>query len=171
MHPKLVRLQTALSESVRDLSADQLIGPAEGKWSIAQILEHLNLTYVGTIKNLERCIAEGKPRASADRNRHRWARIAVARMGLFPSGRKSPERALPKGMPFEQAKTEMMENLARMDAMISQCEDAFPSGVAIADHPLLGPFTASEWRGFHLAHGRHHAKQIVRLRRELLLRN
>jgi hypothetical protein len=28
------------------------------------------------------------------------------------------------------------------------------------DHPFLGPLTASQWRKFHLVHGRHHARQI-----------
>lgn len=164
MHPKLARLQSTLSNAVLEISSEELTRRPQGKWSIAEILEHLNLSYVGTIKNFERCLADGKPRAGADRARHRWARLAVTRLGVFPSGRKSPERALPRGMDSAQVKSEVMTNLDRMDSVISRCEAAFPGGIPLADHPILGPLTASEWRGFHWAHGRHHARQIVKLR-------
>ena len=60
--------------------------PISGKWSAAEILEHLNLTYVGTIKNFDRCLALGKPRASLDRSRTRWRRLVITRFGYFPPG-------------------------------------------------------------------------------------
>jgi hypothetical protein len=59
-----------------------------------------------------------------------------------------------------------MGNISRMDEVITQCESRFLSGKAIADHPILGPLTATEWRGFHSAHGKHHARQILKLRGE-----
>jgi hypothetical protein len=130
-----------------------------GKWSAAEILEHLNLTYTGTIKNLERCL-RGQSQASADRSKMRWARVVVTRLGFFPPGRTAPEGVRPRGMAAPQVRSEIMSNLSRMDALISQCEAHFPEGKPIADHPILGPLTANEWRGFHLAHGKHHARQI-----------
>ena len=56
-------------------------------------------------------------------------------------------------------------NLSRMDAVITECETRFPEGQPIAEHPIIGPLTAWEWRQFHSVHGRHHVKQIWRLRR------
>ena len=54
--------------------------------------------------------------------------------------------------------------IARMDDVISRCEAQFVPRGPIADHPVLGPLTAAEWRGFHITHGKHHARQILRLR-------
>lgn len=135
-----------------------------GKWSAAEILEHLNRTYMGTIKGFERCLESGKPIATGDRAGKRWQRVAVVRFGFFPSGQKSPERALPRGANPEQVAGEIFENIARMDELIAECDSRFGSATPLTDHPALGPLTAGEWSKFHLAHGKHHARQILRLR-------
>lgn len=164
MHPKLAQLQEVLSQAIRDFSPDELARHPQGKWCAGEILEHLNLTYKATAKGLERCLAAGKPGAIGDRRKNRFSRFLVTRLGYFPSGRKSPDRALPRGTPLPEVVGEIFGNLARMDEIISQCETQFDLHTPIADHPVLGPLTATEWRGFHVAHGKHHARQIVRLR-------
>jgi hypothetical protein len=166
MHRKVAELQKVLSDAIQGMSADELSRHPLGKWSTAEILEHLNLSYVGTIKNLERCLAVGQPRASSDRGKMRWPRLLITRVGYFPKGRKSPDFVRPRGTPAQQVASEIMGNISRMDEVITQCESRFPSGKAIADHPILGPLTATEWRGFHSAHGKHHARQILKLRGE-----
>jgi hypothetical protein len=166
MHRKLAELQKVLSDAIRGMSTDELSRHPAGKWSAAEILEHLNLTYLGTIKNLERCLAAGQARTSSDRTKMRWPRLLITRLGYFPSGRESPERVRPRGTPAEQVASEIMQNMSRMDEVISRCESRFRSRRPIADHPILGPLTAREWRGFHSAHGKHHARQILRLRRK-----
>ena len=159
----MARLQEVLSEAMRDLTPHALSHHQEGKWSAAEILEHLNLSYTGTVKNLERCLESGMPRTSAGR-KNRWPRLLITRLGYFPAGRKSPEHVLPRGTPPEQVLQEIFPNLARMDEAISRCESQFGFGQPIADHPVLGSLIANEWRGFHLTHGKHHARQIVELR-------
>lgn len=166
MHRKLVELQKVLSDAIQGMSAEELSRHPPEKWSAAEILEHLNLSYVGTIKNLERCLASGQPGASSDRAKMRWPRLLITRVGYFPKGRQSPDFVRPRGTPAEQVTSEIMGNISRMDEVIAQCESRFPSGKAIADHPILGPLTATEWRGFHRTHGKHHARQILKLRGE-----
>jgi hypothetical protein len=166
MHRKLAELQKVLSNAIQGVSTDELSRHPAEKWSAAEILEHLNLSYVGTIKNLERCLAAGQPRASSDRAKMRWPRLIITRLGYFPKGRKSPDFVRPRGTPAGQVASEIMQNILRMDEVITQCESRFPSGKAIADHPILGPLTATEWRGFHSTHGKHHARQILKLRRK-----
>jgi len=165
MHPKLAQLQDVLSDAIRDMTAEQLAAHPEGKWSSAEILEHLNFTYVGTIRNLERCLASNQPRASSDRRKNRWPRLLTTHLGFFPSGREAPERTRPRGTPPEQVTSEIMQNITRVDEVITRCESRFPPRAPIADHPILGPLTAAEWRGFHIAHGKHHARQILKLKR------
>lgn len=166
MHPTLDQLRTALANATRDMSAAEWILHSPGKWNSGEILEHLNRTYLGTIKGCERCLASGKPIASGDRAEKRWQRLLSVAIGYIPPGRKSPERALPRGADPERTAGEIFENIARMDKAINDCASQFGSGTPLMDHPALGPLTAGEWRKFHLAHGKHHARQIVRLRRQ-----
>jgi len=161
---KLLQLREQLAHAIQGMSAEDLARHPEGKWSSAEILDHLNLTYLGTIKNCERCLAAGKSGASADRKTRRWQRRVTVGLGYLPSGRKSPERALPRGTPIAQLTTEIFENITRMEKVIAACDAQFGRGKPIAEHPILGPLTAREWRKFHWVHGRHHARQIIRLK-------
>jgi DinB superfamily len=165
--PKLWKLQSTLEKAIEGMSPADFSRHQEGKWSSAEILDHLNLTYRGTIRNCERCLAQGKPGASADRKRTRWQRLGLLGLGIFPPRRKSPERVLPRGTPLEPLRKEIFENIHRMDRVIAECDVRFGRGKPIAEHPVLGPLTASEWCKFHLVHGRHHARQIVRLNRQI----
>jgi hypothetical protein len=53
-----------------------------------------------------------------------------------------------------------------MDEVIGQCEARFGKRTRVLDHPVLGPLTARQWRKFHWVHGRHHVKQIQKLRQQ-----
>jgi hypothetical protein len=164
MDSNLAKLHSILASSFRGMTLDQLTRHPEGKWSPAEILEHLNLSYLGTIKGMQRCLDSGIPSASPDRSRMRWQRLIVIGVGYFPHGRKSPERVKPRGMPAQQVTAEILENVTRMDAVIQDGETRFGRSKPLADHPVLGPLTAAEWRKFHLVHAKHHAKQIRQLR-------
>jgi len=164
MKANLEQLRTAIKEAIHGMTADELACHPEGKWCAAEILDHLNLTYIGTAKNLQRCLTSGHTLASSDRSSKRWQRLFVTGLGLYPPGRKSPERVLPRGTPPEQAIAEILQSLTHMEEIIRACEARFGSSKPVADHPVLGPLTVNEWRKFHLVHGKHHAKQILRLR-------
>jgi len=161
---KLLKLGEQLADAIHGMSAEDLARHPQGKWSSAEILDHLNLTYRGTIKNCQRCLAAGKSGATVDRHSKRWQRRVVILLGYLPTGRKSPSQALPRGTSITELTTEIFENISRMEAVIAQCDAQFGRGKSIAEHPILGPLTASEWRKFHWVHGRHHARQIIRLK-------
>jgi hypothetical protein len=161
---RLSDLRDQLAKAIDGMTAEDLARHPEGKWSSAEILDHLNQTYRGTVKNCERCLASGKSGANIDRNTKRWQRRAVIWLGYLPSGRKSPQGALPRGTPIPQLTTEIFENITRLDNVITACDAQFGRGKSIAEHPILGPLTASEWRKFHWLHGTHHARQIIRLK-------
>lgn len=152
-----------MQEAIATITAGQLGRRVGASWSVAQILDHLNLTYVRTIGNLEHSLQSGNPSSGQDRGRTRWQRLLITRLGWFPSGRRAPERVLPREAPPEQIASEVIKNLTRMDGLIGQCELRF-GPKPIADHPLLGPLTAREWRAFHYSHGKHHEKQIRQLK-------
>jgi len=48
--------------------------------------------------------------------------------------------------------------------VLAECERRFGKRSKLANHFILGPLTAQEWRRFHWVHTRHHMKQIARLK-------
>ncbi len=164
MDSRLEQLQEVLSAAVEGMSSEQLSWHPAGKWCAAEILEHLYLTYTGTIKGFERAVQEGKPLGTHLSLRHRARIIAVTGFGYLPEGRQAPKMAQPRGLPKEKVRDELRLKIVAMDAIVAQCEQRFGRRVKLLDHPILGPLTAGQWKKFHLVHGLHHVKQIRRLR-------
>ncbi len=168
MDSYLERLQRAIASATRGMTAEELAnrpqGLAEGKWSAAEVLEHLYRTYSGTIAGFERCLQAGKPLATPITPMQRVRITLVTELNYFPRGRKSPEGAKPKGMSADKVLAEIASRIAIMDELIAQCEARYGSRTRVLDHPVLGPLTVRQWRKFHWVHGRHHVQQILRLR-------
>jgi hypothetical protein len=164
MDSYLERLRQAIAGATSGMSSEQLTCRAEGKWSAAEVLEHLYLTYTGTQKAFERCLKAGKPLAGIPTLKQRVSTAAVTEFGYFPKGRRSPDQVLPKGMPAEKVVADIGRQIAAMDEVIAKCEERYGSRIRVLDHPILGPLTARQWRKFHLAHGRHHVKQIWKMK-------
>ncbi len=148
---------------MQGFSAEHLSWHPQGKWSAVEVLEHLYLTYTGTIKGLERVLAAGKPLVTPSTWAHRRRRWVVLGFGYLPSGREAPPFSRPRGAAAEKVLAEIGPKIAEMDVMIARCEAGFGRGILL-DHPILGPLSGAQWRKFHLVHGRHHVKQIRRLR-------
>ncbi|HUK25719.1 MAG TPA: DUF1569 domain-containing protein [Terriglobales bacterium] len=167
MDPNLLRLQRALSSAVHGMSPEQLARrPAEGKWSAAEILEHLYRTFTGTAKGFERCLQAGKPLVSPATRRQRFAALLVVGFGHMPRGRQAPQHTLPRGLPAETVLSDLEARIAAMDQAIRCCEQQYGRKAKLLDHPILGPLTGRQWRKFHRVHGEHHARQILRLRQK-----
>ena len=167
MDPYLQRLQKAIASATDGMSAEDLHRHPEGKWSTAEVLEHLYLTYTGTTKAFERCLSEGKSRARTPLLKDRISAFVVTGLGHIPEGRKAPDHAQPRGRPVEDIVLEIGPRISAMDDLITQCEARFGKRTRVLDHPFLGPLTAGQWRKFHWVHGRHHLKQIQKLRRAM----
>jgi DinB superfamily len=161
MDSYLERLRHAVASATNGISSEDLTRRPAGKWSVAEVLEHLYLSYTQTEKAFGRCLKAGKPLAGIPTLKQRVATAAVTEFGYFPTGRKSPDQVLPRGMSAEKVVTEIGPQITAMEKVIAQCEEHFGSRSKILDHPVLGPLTARQWRKFHLAHGRHHVKQIL----------
>jgi len=164
----LQKLQEEVASAVVGLSAEELTWHPPGKWSIAEVLEHLYLTYTGTIKGFERAAAGGKPSATARSWRQRVRTLVVVGFGYLPTGREAPLVTRPRGAPIEKVLAEIGPKIAAMDEIVTRCEEKLGARSKLLDHPMLGPLTAAQWRKFHLVHGLHHLKQIRRLRRGVL---
>ena len=163
MDPCLERLHRELASSYEGMTSEELSRRPPGKWSTAEVLEHLYLTYTGTIKGFSRVAEAGKSLATRSSWPHRVKRMVVLGLSYLPSGRKSPGVASPRGLPTEQVLSEIDGKIGEMDTMIAICEQKLGGG-RLLDHPVLGPLTGAQWRKFHLVHGLHHVKQIRALR-------
>ncbi len=160
MHTSLDAALRSIEKEIADLSLSDLERHLPGKWSAAQILEHLALTFEGTRRNLQKCLDTGTRRATRAGVRQRAAVLVVVELGWFPSGVEAPAAVRPKGLASSEVKATLRRNLVAMDEVMRECEARFGSRCKIADHPLLGPLSLRPWRRFHSAHVRHHLKQI-----------
>ena len=160
MDSYLERLRQELEKTMTLARTQNLDAGPDGKWTSAQVLEHLFLTYHQTNKGIANCLDKGAPLGTQVTLYHRMASLLVVNVGYFPKGRRSPERAVPKGMPAGDVQRAILPEIDKMDAGFAECERKFGSNVRILDHPVLGPFSVAQWRKFHWVHGRHHARQI-----------
>ena len=165
MHPTTEHIRKVLTSVTQGMAGDDWSRRPEGKWSAAEVLEHLSLTYSGTARAMQKALDAGSPTATPLRLKQKLAIWWVTDLGRFPEGRKSPLQVYPKGeCTGAAALVTTLENLEKMDAAIAECERKF-GPVRISDHPVLGALNAQQWRKFHSVHARHHAVQIERLRR------
>ena len=164
MDSRLQRLHDAVTSATNAMTREQLLRHRDGKWCCAEILEHLLLTYTGTIKAMELCLETGKPAERTPTLKERLGIFVVTGLGYMPEGRTAPERARPRGMDAEQVAAQIGPKLLAMDEIITGCEARFGRRVRVREHPILGPLTCEQWRKFHLVHGKHHLKQIKRLK-------
>jgi len=168
MDSHLKKLQQALGEATEGMSAEERSWHPPGKWCVDQVLEHLYLTYTGTIRGFTRALEAGTPPAGRATFGQRARIFLVVGLGYMPEGRKAPAGVVPQGRAGVGA--EIRERIAEMEEIIGRCERELGGGKlrgrAILEHPILGPLTAGQWRKFHLVHGMHHVKQIRRLRKD-----
>ena len=93
----LEQLRTAVASATNGMTTDDLTRRREGKWSAAEVLEHLYLSYTGTTKGCERCLQAGRPLARAPGWKDRLVTAVVVGAGYFPRGRKATKHTLPSG--------------------------------------------------------------------------
>src|SRR5712671_2984593 len=99
---RLEKLKENLESAVEGMSSEQLSWHLPGKWCAAEVLEHLYLSYTGTINGFESVITSGKPLATRASMAQRVMTFVVVGLGYMPAGRKTPAVAQPKGLPVEK---------------------------------------------------------------------
>jgi Protein of unknown function (DUF1569) len=158
--PELEQIRREVERVTGAMSRDDWRYAPPGKWSCAQILEHLLLSYTATTKGAQAALQTGKPLGGQPTVRDRLATFYVARMGFLPSGRTAPKQATPKNGAGVESLRQFNDALVAMDATLADAEKRFGTAVKILDHPILGPLTTRDWRRVHRTHAKHHLKQI-----------
>ena len=134
-------------------------GPA-GKWTPAQIVEHLALGLALSAETFQarknHAPMKRRPRTPAEK----IAKLFIFGLRSFPPGRKAPERTTPAPQ-IARASAEA-HFLAAVEAWDQVDRALLPERRAdlFVKHPRMGDLTVEEWMRFHLIHARHHARQI-----------
>lgn len=137
-----------------------------GKWSPAQIVEHLALALEGCADGFEKRRARDPMFRRRLTGLERAGKLFVMHFGWFPPFLTAPTMTAPaphvdRGAAESHFRrgVERMEELARL-LLPARARDLF------VKHPGMGDLTLPEWLEFHVIHSRHHARQIrSRLRR------
>ncbi len=157
---------------------DIVLGPLEGrpdadwqeaptgKWTPAQIVEHLALA-------LEWCATGFEERRAHDPMvrrpvtfPQRVGKLLVMHFGWFPPFLKAPSRSTPPPhVDRAAAEAHFHRGIERTEGVIKLLLPARARDLFVK-HPRMGDLTFPEWLEFHVIHARHHARQIRdRLRR------
>jgi hypothetical protein len=157
---RLTELSTLVLGPLRGRSDAECERAPAGKWSPAQIVEHLAL---GLTLSAQTFAARKDHAAMARRPRtpaEKIAKLFIFGFRWFPPGRKAPERTTPPVvMTRAAAEQHFLAGLAAWDAVERELMPARRANLFVK-HPRLGDLTVNEWLRFHVIHARHHARQI-----------
>jgi len=159
MHQDLRAARHLLDEATRDVAYERLMRPAAGKWSPAEVLDHLRLAFSNSAAGATRCVDEGRTRARPRTLPQRLAGGLVIGLGIFPKA-KAPAQAVPQGTPPPTIVTDTLAALDALDEALTRAAERFGDRTPLMNHPYFGTLDVRTWRKFHLVHTRHHAKQI-----------
>jgi hypothetical protein len=160
MNANLARCLAVLTDATRGLSNEHAKQHVDGRWSIAEIVEHLQRAYSGTAKGFERILETGSPLATPLSLRQHLRIFVVVSVGYFPPGREAPKHVLPTGqVELDAALDAARDSLQRLDRAADAARRRF-GAMKVLDHPILGAFTVDQWHRFHWVHTRHHERQI-----------
>ena len=160
MAPELEQIRREVELISQGWTEDEWHRALPGKWTVAQILEHLLLTYTGTTKGLRRVINAGKVPQRTTTLPTRARKFLVTRFGYMPRGRSAFAQIMPNNGLSTDGMRHFYDALVAMDATLYDAERRFGKRAMLLDHPFLGPLRAQEWRLFHRTHSRHHLRQI-----------
>ena len=160
MHPHLQLALDAIDRTTGSLPVDALNLRAEGKWSIAEILEHLTLAYRRGAAGFAKVAESGEPRATRPTFSQSVGRILVVDVAYFPRA-KAPAPTTPTGaMVAESVRESARAALVALDLACTQAVGRLGDAMLVLDHPYFGGMSARQWRKFHWRHTAHHMKQV-----------
>jgi hypothetical protein len=163
----LRRAWEAVESAIAGMTEEQMNWAPKGKWSAANLIEHLSLGFSVTMKGCKMVLRQGGPELPKPTWNQRWLAFRVIEMEHFPMRVVAPRMVCPRGQSAEEARRGLLMNLIEMDGMMSKCEEQFGRKVQILAHPYLGPLTIPQWRKFSLFHVRRHMKQLQLLRHQM----
>jgi hypothetical protein len=134
-----------------------------GKWSVAQIVEHLVISLETSGLRFE----ERRSRPAMRRRRRGVVALLgywlILRLGWFPRGFPAPPATRPGPRPDEVAVARRFHEGHRRFTDLAAALLPARRHDLFVKHPVIGDLTLVEWQRFHVVHCRHHARQIRQL--------
>jgi len=160
MDSYLEKARAAIEDATGQLPVERIARQIPGKWSVAQILEHLTLTFNLNASALERAIASGETKAGRTGLVNTASRVVVVDLGYFPRAR-APEAVVPRGsIAPEHSREAIAEALAAVDSALARAAERFGLATPLLKHAFFGGMTVPQWRKFHFRHTVHHMRQV-----------
>ena len=160
MNAYLQSARAAIEEGTGRLSIETLQREVEGRWSIAEILEHLTLAFNANAAALGKALASGELRARQPTFKQALGRILVVDIGYFPRV-EAPATSKPHGtIPAGQMLSTIHRSLEFLDETLARPADKFGVDALVSNHPYFAGLNVAQWRKFHWRHTRHHMKQV-----------
>lgn len=155
---QLDRLEPMVLVPLHGVSGDDWHKAPRGKWTLAQILQHLaiGVDVVGTTLEQradKHMCRRAKPHQTVLRH-------LILGLGAIPGGLKAPAVTKPE----DQPDPELIAAQFRMGVeKLRELAGTWPKDLQLnryVGHPFLGDLNLPEWVRFHYLHCRHHAKQL-----------
>jgi len=131
-----------------------------GRWTSAQIVEHLALGIEWSAVGFEDRRARDPMVRRPLTLRERLGKVLGMHLGFFPPFLEAPSKSVPAAHVERQAaETHFRSAVAKFEAVATLLLPARARDLFVK-HPRMGDLTLEEWMEFHRRHARHHARQI-----------
>ena len=131
-----------------------------GKWTPAQIVEHLALGLEWSATGFEARRARDPMLRRPLTVRQRVTKFLIMGLGWFPVPVKSPKDAVPAPQVDRSAAEAHFRRGVERNLELAQLLLPARGRDLFLKHPRMGDLTLSEWMDFHVRHARHHVRQI-----------
>ncbi|MGE3275107.1 MAG: DinB family protein [Vicinamibacterales bacterium] len=136
--------------------------PADGRWSVAEVLEHLALVERSVVRLLRVKIEEARSAGLGPEQSAEPIMPTVPVEAVLDRSRPitAPERARPRdGLDAAAAWDALAASREALTALVEE-SDGLALAEVVAPHPAVGPLNAYQWIAFVGAHEARHAAQI-----------
>jgi hypothetical protein len=170
MHPRIQEVldyldstRTDLSDAVQSVAADRRDQrPAADCWSVAEILDHLNIAERKTVKFITRALEAAKASGLAEETQTSSVlnTVPTAKIGDRTNRVTAPEAVLPRSdIDAASAWSALQESREKMRA-VALAGDGLALGEVKQPHAALGLADLYQWMIFQGAHEARHTAQI-----------
>src|ERR1043166_6716675 len=136
-----------------------------GKWTPAQIVQHLAISVDGSSRVFQERRAKPAMRRRPRPLRQRLAHFLYLDVGWIPSGRRAPEVTEPAEHPDARVvERQLRDGVTRFVALARELLPARRADLFVR-HPVFGDLTLPEWLRFHVRHRSPAARRRDALRR------
>ena len=156
---QLSSLESLVLDPLRDLSTEDWSTAPDGKWTLAQIVEHLAIAF-DLVANGFASLPENETKAREATPSQAVLRHALLGSGELPKGMRAPDISEPSENPDpELVVARFRMGIERTRALLDDWPETRQVSVFVR-HPILGDLNLPEWVRFHFVHCTLHARQI-----------